>query len=58
MQPFHKWASDALPAVEGGDVFSYDEEGFPIFPDVELSELTGKDVQILVRGFLTKIWGE
>ncbi|KAE9398219.1 hypothetical protein BT96DRAFT_995110 [Gymnopus androsaceus JB14] len=33
------------------------EEGFPIFPDVELSELTGKDVQILVRGFLTKIWG-
>lgn len=58
VHPFHKWAADALPAVEGGDVFSYDEEGFPLFPDVDLDEMKGKEIQILVQDFMGKIWGE
>ena len=58
VHPFHKWADVALPAIEGGDVFSYDKEGFPLFPDVDLNEMKGKEIQILVDSFLGKIWGE
>ncbi|KAE9398224.1 hypothetical protein BT96DRAFT_995116 [Gymnopus androsaceus JB14] len=58
VHPFHKWADVALPAVEGGDVFSYNKEGFPLFPDIDLNEMKGKEIQILVDSFLGKIWGK
>lgn len=58
VHPFHKWAADALPTLDSGDVFSYDEEGYPLFPDIDLNEMKGKEVQALVQSFLGKIWGE
>lgn len=58
VHPFHRWAADVLPALESRDVFSYDEEGFPLFPDVDLDEMKVKEIQALLHDFLCKIWSE
>ncbi|KAE9397264.1 hypothetical protein BT96DRAFT_995983 [Gymnopus androsaceus JB14] len=57
VKPFHNWAADALPVDPKGYIFLYDN-GFALFPDVELAELKGKEIQTLVKDFLGKIWGK
>ncbi|KAE9395592.1 hypothetical protein BT96DRAFT_997512 [Gymnopus androsaceus JB14] len=58
VKPFHNWAADALPVDPKGYIFLYDDDGFALFPDVELAELKGKEIQTLVKDFLGKIWGK
>ncbi|KAE9398001.1 hypothetical protein BT96DRAFT_940529 [Gymnopus androsaceus JB14] len=55
---FHDWVVEALPLVQEGDLFSYDNQGFALFPDLNFTDFKMKDIQMLVKEFFGKIWGK
>ncbi|KAE9390833.1 hypothetical protein BT96DRAFT_945833 [Gymnopus androsaceus JB14] len=57
VKPFHNWVADALPVGPKAYIFSNNDNSFVLFPDVQLAELKGKEIQTVVKDFLGKIWG-